>query len=133
MKALGGKGSLTEPRSTSTAPAAWGINADHRCLEHPAPLGDLSCDERGTLLMVLSVSECDGVKALSRTTDINTDDDWTRISMTHYGPCLAVNAYLRRFLSKIICNQPELFEGGFEVVDDFLGDDVGVGKIGGVF
>jgi len=26
-----------------------------------------------------------------------------------------------------------LFEGGFEVVDDFLGDDVGVRKIGGVF
>ena len=26
-----------------------------------------------------------------------------------------------------------MFEGGFEVVDDFLGDDVGVGKIGGVF
>jgi hypothetical protein len=26
-----------------------------------------------------------------------------------------------------------LFEGGFEVVDDFLGEDVGVGEIVGVF
>jgi len=27
----------------------------------------------------------------------------------------------------------ELFEGGFEVVDDFLGENVGIGKIVGVF
>jgi hypothetical protein len=25
----------------------------------------------------------------------------------------------------IIRNQPELFQGGFEIVDDFLGEDVG--------
>jgi len=27
----------------------------------------------------------------------------------------------------------ELFEGGFEVLDDFLGENVGIGKIVGVF
>jgi hypothetical protein len=27
--------------------------------------------------------------------------------------------------TKVIRNQPELFQRGFEVVDDFLGDDVG--------
>jgi len=37
------------------------------------------------------------------------------------------------FPAKIIRNQPELFERCFKVVDDFLGDDVWVGKIGGVF
>jgi len=26
-----------------------------------------------------------------------------------------------------------LFEGGFEIVDDFLGENVGIGKIVGVF
>ena len=26
--------------------------------------------------------------------------------------------------SKVVRNQPELFEGGFEVIDEFLGDDV---------
>jgi hypothetical protein len=26
-----------------------------------------------------------------------------------------------------------LFEGGFEVIDDFLGENVGIGKIVGVF
>jgi len=36
-------------------------------------------------------------------------------------------------LAEIVRYQPELFERCFEVVDDFLGDDVGVGKIGGVF
>ena len=41
--------------------------------------------------------------------------------------------YIGLFPAKIIGNQPELFEGGFEIVDDFLGDDVGVGKVGGVF
>jgi hypothetical protein len=30
-------------------------------------------------------------------------------------------------------DQAELFEGGFEVVNDFLGNDFRIGKIGGVF
>ena len=37
------------------------------------------------------------------------------------------------FPDKIIRNEPKLFQSGFEVIDDFLGDDVGVGEIGGVF
>ena len=36
-------------------------------------------------------------------------------------PCTS----LRCFLPKVIRNQPELFQSRFEVVDDFLGDDVG--------
>src|SRR5436309_1348975 len=35
--------------------------------------------------------------------------------------------------SKVIRNKPELFEGGLEVVHDFLGDDVGIGKVVGGF
>ena len=30
---------------------------------------------------------------------------------------------LYRVTTKVIRDQPELFEGGFEVVDDFLGDE----------
>ena len=37
------------------------------------------------------------------------------------------------FLPKVIGDEAELFEGGFEVVDDFLGDHIGIGQIGGVF
>jgi len=33
--------------------------------------------------------------------------------------------YIGMFLAKIIRDQPELFQSRFEVVDDFLGDDVG--------
>ncbi len=41
---------------------------------------------------------------------------------------------LLRFLStQVIGDFAELFEGGFEVVDDFLGENVGIGKIVGVF
>ena len=32
---------------------------------------------------------------------------------------------LCRFAAKVIRNQPELFKGCFEVVDNFMGDDVG--------
>ncbi len=39
----------------------------------------------------------------------------------------------RFFLSKVVRNQPELFKRGFEIVDDLLCDDVGIGKIGGIF
>jgi len=37
-----------------------------------------------------------------------------------------MNPYLIRYFA-------ELFEGGFEVVDDFLGENVGIGEIVGVF
>ena len=40
---------------------------------------------------------------------------------------------VRRCTSEITRNQAELLDGGFEIVDDFLGDDVGVGKVRGVF
>jgi hypothetical protein len=39
-----------------------------------------------------------GVKALLRTTDIHTDDDWSRIIVAHHGLCLAMDASLLRFL-----------------------------------
>ena len=39
---------------------------------------------------------------------------------------------LRSFL-QILCDGGELFEGGFEVGDDFGGEDVGVGEVGRVF
>ncbi len=31
------------------------------------------------------------------------------------------------FPAKIIRNEPKLFQSGFEVIDDFLDDEVGVG------
>ena len=37
------------------------------------------------------------------------------------------------FPTKIRGDLPELFEGGFEVVDDFPGENVGIGEIVGVF
>jgi hypothetical protein len=36
-----------------------------------------------------------------------------------------VDSSLSRFLPQVISNQPKLFQRRFEVVDDFLGDDVG--------
>ncbi|MBI2349924.1 MAG: hypothetical protein HYV00_00295 [Deltaproteobacteria bacterium] len=45
------------------------------------------------------------------------------------------SAFLRlSFLpTKIHRDRAELFEGGFEVFDDFLGQDVGIGKVVGFF
>jgi hypothetical protein len=40
---------------------------------------------------------------------------------------------VRPCTTEITRNQAELLDGGFEIIDDFLGDDVRVGKIGGVF
>ena len=34
---------------------------------------------------------------------------------------------------KFIRDCAELFEGGFEIIDDFLGKNVGIGKIVGIF
>jgi hypothetical protein len=90
IEAFGGKRSLTGPSSASETPSAGGINTNHRSLEPPAPLGDICCNERGELLAILPVLECDGMKTLLGTADINTDDDGTRISVTHYDPCPTV-------------------------------------------
>ena len=40
---------------------------------------------------------------------------------------------MRTLPAYIIRNEPKLFQGSFEVVDNFLGNDTGIGKIGGVF
>jgi hypothetical protein len=37
------------------------------------------------------------------------------------------------FSSQIARDFAEFFEGGFEVLDDFLGKDIGIGKIVGFF
>jgi hypothetical protein len=42
-------------------------------------------------------------------------------------------ASMQSTLCGICCDVAELFEGGFEIVDDFLGKNVGIGKIVGVF
>jgi hypothetical protein len=37
-----------------------------------------------------------------------------------------------RSLLQIVLNLPELFQGGFEVVDDLGGDDIGGGEVRGI-
>jgi hypothetical protein len=41
--------------------------------------------------------------------------------------------YIGLFPAKIIRNQSELLKRSFEVIDDFLCDDIGIGEIGAVF
>jgi len=48
--------------------------------------------------------------------------------------CLRLLGLSRYFIvSQVVHDFAELFEGGFEVFDDFLGENVGIGKIVGVF
>ena len=41
--------------------------------------------------------------------------------------------FLGRLVSKVRGDLAELFQGGFEIVDNFLGENVGIGEVGGFF
>ena len=110
------------------APLTGCINPNHGRLEFPAPCDHLRSVKRSNFLSKLPSSDGDCMKALLRTTDIHTDHGWNRITVTNHGPCLAANASLVHLLSEVIRNQPKLFESGFEVVDDFLGNHAGSGR-----
>jgi len=47
-----------------------------------------------------------------------------------WGSVIAVGNH--RSLLQIVLNLPELFQGGFEVVDDLGGDDIGGGEVRGI-
>ena len=56
--------------------------------------------------------------------------------MSSFKSTIAV--FLVLFTVGVICSQScsdfaELFQGGFEVFDDFLGENVGIGKVVGFF
>jgi hypothetical protein len=101
MEAFGGKRSLTGPGPAGETPSAGSINANHRSLEPPAPRSDLFPNESGKLLRVLPVLECNGMKALPGTTDINTSDDGTGLVMIHTDSSARQDARYRCLFSLI--------------------------------
>ena len=75
MDTLSGQSAFAGSRAISAAPTAGSINSDRGCIELPAPCNHLPNVERGEPLEELPFVEDNGVKALLRTTDINTNHD----------------------------------------------------------